>query len=151
MKIKTFLALLLLVIVGCGCSKADKDTSTEAVIVREIPQEQLLGINLEKDTLKVIQSRKELQDLFPNQNLGERTIFKEIDFSTQTVLLGSKFFVHTYGVKSYDFLKKGNNEYTLKVGLSDTFFTQPRVLYYGIIVKKISDNANISFNIQKNN
>ena len=121
------------------------------MIVREIPQEQLLGINLEKDTLKVIQSRKELQDLFPNQNLGERTIFKEIDFSTQTVLLGSKFFVHTYGVKSYDFRKKGNNEYTLKVGLSDTFFTQPRVLYYGIIVKKISDNANISFNIQKNN
>ena len=106
MEIKTFLALLLLVIVGCSCSKKDKDTSPEAVIVREFPQEQLLGINLEKDTLKVIQSRKELQDMFPNQNLGERTIFKEIDFSTQTVLLGSKFFVHTYGVKSYDFLKK---------------------------------------------
>ena len=94
MKTKTFLALLLLVIAGCGCSKTDKDTSPEAVIVREI--------------------------------------------SKIRVYLGDEKF----GTKA--------NNYSLTVKISG-LATKPDTFLYGIVVKKLPNNANVSFNIQKSN
>ena len=148
MKIKTFLALLLLVIVGCGCSKADKDTSPEAVIVRELPK-MYFESNIEMGKHKVIQTQTELEALFPNVDLNTVEILKNINFSNQTLLIGREFYPNIADLR-YQFIKTKAYDYVFTIEISG-MATQPDFFLYGIVVKKLPNNANISFNIQKSN
>lgn len=148
MKIKTFLALLLLVIVGCGCSKADKDTSPEAVIVRELPK-MYFESNIEMGKHKVIQTQTELEALFPNMSLNTVEVLKDIDFSNQTLLIGREFCPNIADLR-YQFIKTKAYDYVFTIEISG-MATQPDFFLYGIVVEKLPNNANISFNIQKSN
>ena len=149
MKIKTFLALLLLVIAGCGCSKTDKDTSPEAVIVREIPKITVYLGNEKFGTYKVIQNRKTLDSAFSNVEFSTLEQFKDIDFTTETLLLGYDNYANQADFH-FQFVKIKANNYSLTVKISG-LATKPDTFLYGIVVKKLPNNANISFNIQKSN
>ena len=148
MKTKTFLALLLLLIVGCGCSKTDKDTSPEAVIVKELPK-MYFESNIEMGKHKVIQTQTELEALFPNVDLNTVEILKNINFSNQTLLIGREFYPNIADLR-YQFIKTKAYDYVFTIEISG-MATQPDFFLYGIVVKKLPNNANISFNIQKSN
>ena len=147
MKTKTFLALLLLVIAGCGCSKTDKDT--EAVIVREISKIRVYLGDEKFGTYKVIQNKKALDSAFSNVEFSTLEQFKDIDFTTETLLLGYDNYANQADFR-FQFVKTKANNYSLTVKISG-LATKPDTFLYGIVVKKLPNNANVSFNIQKSN
>ncbi|QLF49438.1 hypothetical protein HW278_01305 [Capnocytophaga sp. oral taxon 902] len=149
MKTKTFLALLILVIAGCGCSKTDKDTSPEAVIVREISKIRVYLGDEKFGTYKVIQNRKTLDSAFSNVEFSTLEQFKDIDFTTETLLLGYDNYANQADFH-FQFVKIKANNYSLTVKISG-LATKPDTFLYGIVVKKLPNNANVSFNIQKSN
>ncbi|VDG81932.1 Uncharacterised protein [Capnocytophaga ochracea] len=153
MKTKAFLAMLLLVITTCGCSKTEEETTfPEAVMVKSFatvantPEHSFVNFALTQDGYRVVQNKEALQVLFPNTDLSTIKEFKDIDFGTQTLIIGRKGLSEVTQAKCR-FSKKNNNSYVLTVDLDLLGLFGPVVLYYGAIVQKLPENATVSVEV----
>ena len=149
MKTKAFLAMLLLVITACGCSKTEEETIfPEAVMVKSFAtvanttEHSFVNFALTQDGYRVVQNKEALQALFPN-TIKE---FKDIDFGTQTLIIGRKGLSEMAQAKCR-FSKKNNNSYVLTVDLDLLGLFEPVVLYYGAVVQKLPENATVSVEV----
>ena len=145
MKQFVLIALLIAAAMGCGCSK-DKDTSEENLIVKELPKRGIQG-NLKIGEHRVIQSEKELYSSYSKEEVMAVKELRDIDFSTQTLLIGEESYENQASL-IYEFTKKNVINYVFTVKISG-FATRPDFFTYGIIVKKLPKGANVVFNIIK--
>ena len=153
MKTKAFLAMLLLVITACGCSKTEEETTfPEAVMVKSFatvantPEHSFVNFALTQDGYRVVQNKEALQALFPNTDLSTIKEFKDIDFGTQTLIIGRKGLSEVTQAKCR-FSKKNNNSYVLTVDLDLLGLFGPVVLYYGAVVQKLPENTTVSVDV----
>ena len=84
--------------------------------------------------------------LFPNTDLSTIKEFKDIDFGTQTLIIGRKGLSEMAQAKCR-FSKKNNNSYVLTVDLDLLGLFGPVVLYYGAIVQKLPENATVTVEV----
>ena len=153
MNTKAFLATLLLVITACGCSKTEEETTfPDAVMVKSFatvantPEHSFVNFALTQDGYRVVQNKEALQALFPNTDLSTIKEFKDIDFGTQTLIIGRKGLSEMAQAKCR-FSKKNNNSYVLTVDLDLLGLFGPVVLYYGAVVQKIPENATVTVEV----
>ena len=153
MKTKAFLAMLLLVITTCGCSKTEEETTfPEAVMVKSFatvantPEHSFVNFALTKDGYRVVQNKEALQALFPNTDLSTIKEFNDIDFGTQTLIIGRKGLSEMTQAKCR-FSKENNNSYVLTVNLGLPGLFGPAVLYYGAIEQKVPENATVTVEV----
>ena len=119
------------------------------MIVREISKIRVYLGDEKFGTYKVIQNRKTLDSAFSNVEFSTLEQFKDIDFTTETLLLGYDNYANQADFH-FQFVKIKANNYSLTVKISG-LATKPDTFLYGIVVKKLPNNANVSFNIQKSN
>ncbi|GJH39665.1 hypothetical protein RCZ04_02150 [Capnocytophaga sp. HP1101] len=154
MKTNVFLAVLLLVITACGCSKTeDKETTfPDAVLVKSFvtvtntSDHSFVNFALTSDGYRIVQNKEALQALFRNTDLSSIKEFKDIDFATQTLIIGRKSLTEITDAKC-KFSKKGDNSYVLTIDLSTPQLLEPAVLYYGAIVQKLPNSATVSVEV----
>ena len=153
MKTKAYLAMLLLVITTCGCSKTEEETIfPEAVMVKSFatventPEHSFVNFALTQDGYRVVQNKEALQVLFPNTDLSTIKEFNDIDFGTQTLIIGRKGLSEMTQAKCR-FSKENNNSYVLTVNLGLPGLFGPAVLYYGAIVQKVPENATVTVEV----
>ena len=141
------IALFVAATMGCGCSK-DREASEENLIVKELPKMHLQG-NLEIGEHRVIQSEEELYRAYTREAVMSVKELRDIDFSTQTLLIGREFYANQANL-TYKFTKKDTMNYIFTVEING-LLARPDGFTYGMIVKKLPKEANIIFNIVKNN
>ena len=124
------------------------DTETPpAEIIKELPKMYLNG-NLTAGEHAVIQSKTELLALFPQEEINKSVDLQEIDFNTQTLLIGRDDY--GYGACfNYEFYLTEKNQYIFKVDIFGGYATMDYNFLYGIIVGKLPATAEVIFNISK--
>ena len=144
MKTKMILfAVLALCMIGVmGCDDFDE---YDVRIVKELPKITVIGDSRESF---VIQSQKEVEEIFNKEDLQRIKVLQNIDFSKYTLLLGCGSYPNQVTNMIHSFRATGKNSYLylLKVG---GLATRPDFFCYGIIVDKLPSSAKVTFKIEE--
>jgi hypothetical protein len=141
------LAAVTLTAFKCGGENAPVNKPIE--IIRELPKMYMEG-NLVAGEHAIIQNQTELLEIFTQETIESSPDLQEIDFSTQTLLIGRDDYNYA-AVFNYEFSLIGENKYLFKVDISGGYTVMDYGFWYGIIVHKLTDNAEVIFNINKQN
>ena len=127
---------------GCGTAE-----NTPAVIIKELPSIYIDG-NLMSGEHAVIRSKTELLAIFPQSEIDKSPDLKDIDFDTQTLLIGRDDYCNIANFE-YDFSLTGENQYIFKVYIFGGYTAMDYDFLYGIVVAKLHAKAKVTFIINK--
>ena len=123
------------------------ENNSIAELIKKLPKMYLIG-NLNAGEQAVIQSQAELLAIFSQTEINKSVDLQNIDFATQTLLIGRDNY--NYGANfNYKFSLTGQNQYTFKVDISGNLCVIDNDFLYGIIVSKLPANTEVIFNINK--
>lgn len=134
---------LLMGVMGC---EEKNITTTDAIIIKELPKMYLLDGKMKQGEGKVVQSRQELLALFSQTEIDKYPDLKGIDFTTQTLLIGCDGYP-CLAYLDYDFYKNKDNEYIFFIEIGGDATQPDPHFYYGIVVEKLAKTAKVIFNV----
>jgi hypothetical protein len=124
-----------------------KITTYNTFIIKELPKMYLNG-DLLSGKQAVIQSQAELLAIFPQEEIDKYSDLQEIDFNTQTLLIGRDNYCAGANF-NYEFSSTENDQYIFKVDIFGNYGVMDYNFLYGIVVTKLPANAEVVFNINK--
>lgn len=145
-----FTAISLLLLLGeaiIGCQNDINKTYPDAIIVKELPKMYIQG-NIKQGDVKIVHSKKELLALFSQSEIDKVNDLATINFSTQTLLIGCDNYASEANFR-YKFSKNKETEYNFSVEINGMVARPEGYFLFGIIVKKLPQDAKVSFNIVK--
>ncbi len=149
-KIVLFSAIALLLFALSSCEKKEIEEEVilpNAKITKTLPimyQSAKSEIKIENGKIVIINSKKELNDLFKNSNLPK--YLANVDFNKNSVIVGT--YLSNYGVDKLEhkFVKiEDKYEYTLTV--IQNFACVMERVGFGIVVEKIPSNSEVIFKV----
>jgi len=149
MKTKNILFLILMLLFGIilsGCKKEELNILPDTIIVKELPIMRIGYIKLEEP--KVIQTQAKLDEFDHKNSFHHVDDLKNIDFSQHTLLLGFTGFGTQVSKIQHSFTKTIDSRYCYSLYVFLTGCTSPDSFMYGIIVKKIPDDATVAFKVE---
>gem|GEM_PF-1899655 len=123
------------------------DTIPIVKVIKELPKMYLNG-NLVVGEHAIVRTQAELLAIFPQEEIEQSPDLMEIDFNTQTLLIGRDVY-ECLAVFNYDFSLTGQNQYTFTVDIFGGWTIYDYGFLYGIVVTKLPVNAEVIFNINK--
>jgi hypothetical protein len=145
-------ALMLVMSSFSGCEiKEMRVQETPVIVIKELPKMYLEGnLYVAAGEHAIIQSQTELSALFSQETIENSSDLQEIDFETQTLLIGRDDY-HYNAVFNYEFSTTAENEYLFTVNIFGGYAVMDYGFWYGIIISKLPTNAEVVFNINKQN
>ena len=139
-------ALMLVMSSFSGCKPAE---NTPAELIKELPKMYLDG-NLLSGEHAVIRSKTELLAIFPQTEIDKSPDLQEIDFNTQTLLIGRDECSHVRAL-NYTFSWTEKKQYIFEVNIDvlESGWGDWDYFLYGIVVAKLHAKAKITFIINK--
>lgn len=135
---------LSLIISSCDNDSGFENGSSLA-IVKTLPK--MYIDKLQKDETRVINTKKEFDQLFTEEDLEKCPVLNEFLEASHTLLIGR--FYHTYQVNiSHAFESTGKRNYLYSLNVLSTDATAIDDFVFGIIVEKLPEGANIKFKVE---
>lgn len=126
--------------------KVVEDTYIEpGILIRELPKMDIENIK-DKQTF-VINDITEFNQYFTDKDLSKYPELCNIDWSIHTLLVGHYFYPYLVNIR-HEFNKINNLDYIYNLAVTATAATAIDNFTYGIIVSKLPQEANVTFNIE---